>query len=481
MFGWFKRKPAVDPWVRAYSRVIQAKYDAARTTVENERYWANSDSLGPISATSASVRATIRKRARYEAVESGSFLRGLICSKVNDVVGKGVSVQIRTKNREFNRQCEARWAQWCRRTGFSIKLRAMASAYFIDGESFAERTTNPNLPTDEVQLDILVSECDRWTDPNDAGTDPLYIDGIRYDANGNPVSYTRLNQDPHDSFGDQSTTTLDASEVLHLFKAERPGQRRGVSHLATCLGPAAELRRYRLATIAAAEIASDFAAVMYSEANSFSDAPDEMDENFLRVNLERRAMLTLPAGWRIEQLKANQPTAGFDSFCDHYLQEIGRCTLTPLNIVSGTSRNYNFASGRLDYLLYYNANDIDRALIELLILEKVFAWWLDEALLVSGYLPPIGEKLAEIPHSFRFPPRQPIDIEAQANADETYFNMGFLTDEEYCTRVDKDVEVFYDELEATMQERKARNAPLPGGNPAPAPVPVKVKNNAKAA
>ena len=475
MFGlgsFFSKKRArstpVDPWLRAYGKAIQARYDAAQTTPENERYWANSDGLAAQAATSATVRAKIRNRARYEAIESGSFARGMVHAKVNDVIGRGPSVQVRTKNREFNRACEVRWQEWCKRVNLASKLRQMAVAWYVDGESFAERFTNRKLPAGEVQLDIAVSEADLWSDPNPDDTDPNYVDGIQFDEDGNPVKYTRYRNHPGSSAADDRTITRDAEDVIHLFRPDRPGQRRGISHFATVLAPLAELRRYRLATIAAAEIAANYSAVMHSDANWFSEAPDELTEDFMRIDLERRAMLTLPAGWKISQLKAEQPTAGFDAFCDHYLSEIGRATLTPLNIVVGTSRQYNFASGRLDYLLYWNANDVDRSDVETVILERIWQWWIDEALLIAGYLPALNDEVT-IPHFFQFPPRQPIDIEAQANADQVYFDLGFLTDHDYCQRVGKDLESYYDELEASIKERERIGAPLPGGQPKPEP------------
>jgi lambda family phage portal protein len=473
MFNFFwkkkdKRDPANQAWLAAYATAIKAKYDAAQTTVENERYWANSDNRSAVAAASPTVRARIRNRARYEAVESGSFARGMVLSKTADIIGRGVPIRFHTTSEEFNSQAELRWQEWARSVNLWGKLRTFTMAWIIDGEAFAERITNRRLNPMGVQLDLRILEADIWTDPNDTGVDPLYTDGILYDDQENPISYTRLTHHPGDMIADIETVRIDAENVIHLFRAERPGQRRGVSQLATALSSLAELRRYRLATIAAAEIAANYSAVMYSDANWFSDTPDEITEDFMKIELERRAMLTLPAGWKIEQLKAQQPTAGFDNFCDHYLQEIGRCTQTPLNIISGSSQNYNFASGRLDYLLYWNSNDIDRADVEVCVLERIFSWWLDEALLVADYLPPLGADLATlgdtvvVPHTFQFPPRQPIDIEAQAKADDVYFHLGLLTDDQFLNRTGGDVEQHYIDLQNMIERRTAISAPLPG-------------------
>ncbi len=45
---------------------LQARYDAAQTTAENRKHWANADGLRADAANSPEVRATLRQRARYE-------------------------------------------------------------------------------------------------------------------------------------------------------------------------------------------------------------------------------------------------------------------------------------------------------------------------------------------------------------------------------------------------------------------------------
>jgi capsid protein len=459
MFGLFgKKKPEPAPdrdksrWLHSYTRAIRAKYDSAQTTIENERYWAMADGRSARAALDPSIREKIRQRARYEALESGSFAKGMVAAKVNDVVGRGPQLQVQTPNAELNRAIESAWAAWSKEINLPAKLRTMATAYYVDGEAFAERISNPNL-LGEIKLDLRLSEADLWTNPT--GISSLNeVDGIRYDDSGVPVSYDRLRMHPGDDFADGSvspteTDTIPAENVIHWFRVERPDQRRGVSALATALPLFAELRRYRLATIAAAEIAADYSAVMYSDASAFSENPDEVDENFLTIDIERRAMLTLPAGWKLAQLKAEQPTTQFGSFSEHILMEIGRCLHTPLN-----------------YLLYWNQNDVDRSDCELVVLERIFRWWLDEALLVNGLIPPLGE-LRTVDHRFVFPPRRPVDPESQAATDEKYLALGLMTDEQWATREAVDLEAHYDQLARMKEAREKLGLTMPG-----APMPM---------
>jgi hypothetical protein len=82
MFEWLRHKPAAAPdrlsnrrvLVRP-ARVVRGRYDAAQTTSDNERHWANADFLAADAANSPEVRRALRCRARYE-VANNSYAKG---------------------------------------------------------------------------------------------------------------------------------------------------------------------------------------------------------------------------------------------------------------------------------------------------------------------------------------------------------------------------------------------------------------------
>lgn len=447
-----------------YARRVQARYDAAGLDPELERYWAQADFRSPRSANDKLIRCRLRSRSRYECQESNSFARGMLLNKVNDTIGTGPRLKPTTENTEFNEAAALRWRQWAKAINLPRKLRALHTAKIGDGEGFAQRSINSRL-NHPVQLDIQVTEADLWTEPHGSLERENYVDGITFDRYGHPESYERLNQHPGDFYdlaGSVDSQTLDASDVIHWFASNRPDQRRGIPDFTPALPLFAELRRYRMAVISAAEVAADFSAVMYSDANAFSETPDEMAEDFLTINLERRAMMTLPAGWKLEQLRAEQPTTAFAEFTDNILGEIGRCVQMPLNLVSGTSRQYNFASGRLDYLTYWTHCDIERTDFECCVLDRIFSWWLDQALLTPGYLPPISAR-DSVDHEWVWPKRRPLDELKAAQADEILFNLGRSSDQEWADREQIDLATHYDNLGEMIQRREELGAPLPGG------------------
>ena len=81
---------------------VRGRYDAAATTEENRRHWANADLLSAGAANSPQVRQVLRSRARYE-VANNSYARGIVLTLANDCVGTGPRLQMLTADAEANR------------------------------------------------------------------------------------------------------------------------------------------------------------------------------------------------------------------------------------------------------------------------------------------------------------------------------------------------------------------------------------------
>jgi capsid protein len=97
-----------------------------------------------------------------------------------------------------------------------------------DGEAFAVLTSNPRLTT-PVQLDLRLVEADRVGTPDASAIATNAVDGIVFDVAGNPVEYHVLKDHPGDGYhAVRDYDRVPADAVLHWFRADRPGQARGV-------------------------------------------------------------------------------------------------------------------------------------------------------------------------------------------------------------------------------------------------------------
>ena len=480
MFGWLKNIRSDQHERRKLRTVhvplhVRGRYDAAATTDENRRHWANADLLSANAANNPQVRRTLRSRARYE-VANNSYARGIISTMANDCVGTGPRIQMLTTEDATNRVIEQEFMRWAEAISLPEKLRTMRMARAESGEAFCMLVANPKVDS-LVKLDLRLIEADQVATPDLARWFTTAVDGIVFDAHGNPIEYHLLKNHPGDSLARFSLDydRIPAAAMVHYLRTDRPGQSRGIPEITPALPLFAQLRRYTLAVLAAAETAADFAAVLYTDApaNGEADPVEPMD----LVELERRMATVLPGGWKLGQVQAQQPSTTYAEFKKEILNEIARCLNMPFNVACGNSSGYNYASGRLDHQVYYKSIRVDQAHMGIAVLDRVLRAWLDEAILISDFLPLWLRTAAfrDLSHQWFWDGQEHVDPAKEANAQATRLQNHTTTLAYEFARQGRDWE---SELRQRAKEFSLMNQlGLPVPQAQPAAVPVNNDNN----
>ncbi len=391
MLGLFRTKAAVStPLTQTKGgvirRMIRAGFDSAATNDGNRRHWIHADGLSADAAASPEVRRILRNRARYETANN-AYAKGIVLTLANDVVGTGSRLQLLSDDEIGNARLEQAFAAWSKEIGLPEKLRTMRMARATDGELFVVLTNNPNLRS-PIKLDLRLIEADQVTTPDLSILDEGAVDGIVFDAFGNPVEYHILKGHPGDmrsGFLGLEYDRVAAESVIHYFRADRAGQSRGIPDITPALPLFAQLRRFTLAVLGADETAADFAGILYTDtpANGEAESVEPMDA----IELEARSLLTMPGGWKMSQMHAEQPATTYAEFKREVLTEIARCLNMPFNIAAGNSSGYNYASGRLDHQTYFKSIRVEQDHLACFVLDRILSAWLDEAVLVSDLMP----------------------------------------------------------------------------------------------
>jgi capsid protein len=248
--------------------------------------------------------------------------------------------------------------------------------------------------------------------------------------------------------------------VIHWFRADRPEQHRGIPEITPALPLFAQLRRYILAVLAAAETAADFAAVLYTDspANGEAQPLDPMDI----VNLEKRMATVLPDGWRLGQIEAQQPVTGLAEFKREILNEIARCLNLPYNIAACNSSGYNYASGRLDHQTYYKSIRVEQMHLAEVVLDQIFNAWIREAMLTPEFsilrtvrsMPTLSGRSLPLQKGWFFDGTEHVDPAKEANAQATRLTSHTTTLAAEYARQGKDWET---ELRQRAKETKLMN------------------------
>src|SRR5690606_24887056 len=131
----------------------------------------------------------------------------------------------------------------------------------------------------------------------------------------------------------------NADDLFHWFQDDHGGQIRGVSEFCSSLSLYAQLRRWTLATLDAAEFAASQIAVIETQGMPTSEDGDpdydrEM-EAFDTLPFKHGMFTAMPRGHKMNQMKAEHPTSTFKEFRNAVLDEQGRGQNAPSNKARG--------------------------------------------------------------------------------------------------------------------------------------------------
>ena len=125
-------------------------------------------------------------------------------------------------------------------------------------------------------------------------------------------------------------------------------------------------------------------------------------------------------------MKAEQPTTVYDAFVRSLINEIARCLEMPLNIASGNSGGYNFASGRLDGRIFDKFVDVERDDCEAVIVDRLFGVWIRQLTLLTEFAEWRGHEHT-LAHQYHWDGNEAVDPAKEATAQATKLQSGTTT------------------------------------------------------
>lgn len=419
---WFSLAPAASPAIDAAP--IRARYDAAQSAGVNQQHWLAADALSADAAHSPTVRRALVRRSRYEIGNNGHG-KGIVETQANYVVGRGPKLRLLTASRGFNKMVEARWNAWAKRVKLARKLRTAVKAKVGDGEGILIARANPAL-RNPVQIDLVGIETDQLSTPLLGAAQPGRVDGIDFDPFGNAVTYYVLAAHPGGPYANPAVFSVaeavPARFVFHIFREDRPGQHRAVPELTSSLNCFAQGRRYREATVAAAENIANWSILIQTQ--NTPDTGADLARPFTSLPNEKGMLVAMPAGYHAFQPKAEQPSATYDEFTKNQGRDEARPINMPGSIAMCDSSGLSFSGGKLDHLTYFVSVDVEQADLEDLCLDPLFDLWYAEASRVYGWT---GDPDSPPAHTWDWPARPQIDELKTATARQVGLSCGAMS------------------------------------------------------
>lgn len=444
-------------FVNATSVMLRGQlYDNATTTVENQRHWQNAREIAPIWANNPGTRRTLRERAAYE-VANNCYCAGFVSTLAEETVGYvAPAIEVQTASAELNKFIADEWRRWSQspEVNWPEKLNLLDRGRRVDGESFLTMTNDD----DETRvatgfgLNVLVVPQRRVSDTRPNGfttveerqvTGPygntytkslINDDGVYTNAEtGIPYEFL-ISSAADEAYGytpgymGARVRRVSARYCRQWFRPRSAGEFRGICEINPSLNLFAQLRRYGLAELSAAELAAMLALTLETNLPADDTGAPAAISPWSTREIERNTVTAMPEGWRMTQLQAQHPVTPYEMFVNMVLREIGRLMSMPFGIVAGDHSRYNYSSARLDVTGYDERKKFEREQLAIKVMNPVFREFLYElAFSDSRVRSALIESKWGIPFGWKFTNRPSIDPAKDAQVDDVRLKNGSTT------------------------------------------------------
>lgn len=412
---------------RAAAEAFARSYEAAGGGRRTENWTrTRSDANALVLRAGPELRAHARDLARNNAWAKRGI--GIIA---NNVVGWGIVPRLRLP------AAAPAWKAWSETTecdadgGMTLAglQHQIVEQLVISGEVLVRRRVRRPQDGLTVPLQLQVLEADHL---DTAKTQALagggrIVGGVEFDAIGRRVAYWTFDTHPGDAAtarGVATSTRRPASEFLHVFLRERPGQARGVSWLAQSIVPMKDLDEHDDAELVAKKIAACFAAFVTDTQGIANPLGEQSATSSLVETFEPGMIVNLPAGRDVKI--ASPPVATGDALATRTLRRIAAGLCVTYEDLTGDFSGVNFSSARMARIVHQGFVRAWQTKVMIpAFCEGVLRWWVEAAAL-AGVVPAETSAIAD----WTVPPLPMIEPDREGLAYQRLVRTGAMTPSE---------------------------------------------------
>lgn len=413
--------------------------------------WTTPDSSA--AAESRGVVSVLRARSR-DLVRNNGWVKKGIGGIVSNTVGTGIVPQFSVGGgARRSEQIRIAWRKWadsvdCDFDGLhdfsglqALAMRTLAEA----GEVLIRKRPLSSKDTKAIPLQLQVLEPD-FIDSTKDGTSNL-VQGVEFDSEGRRVAYWLYSQHPGGSTSGVSSMKsqrVPASEIIHLFRVDRPGQVRGIPWTVPIIVTVRDLDEYEDAELIRRKVAACFAGfVVENEAPDLGTSSGSISEK-----LEPGMIEILPPG---KDIRFGTPpsVAAADEFTILMLRKVSAGLEVPYEVLTGDYSRVNFSSGRMGWIEFQRNIELWRWQILVPRLCNPAANWFLEALSFTGV------RTEDAYAEWTAPRREMIDPVKEGNAMLTQVRAGFMSLPEAIRQLGFDPTLMFEEIKKSNEQLDA--------------------------
>jgi lambda family phage portal protein len=298
----------------------------------------------------------LRARSRQQA-RNNDFVVRLIQILQDNIVGAS-GFKLRSKINDYNSKpdksarvaVEFAWNEFIENSDFIEVQQLIISSMVTDGEAFLFlRIDNKGqmYPTliDPVRIDI------NFNQKRDNGN--VIRMGIEYDQYLKPVAY-HVNDEYREQHpgtgtptGEFKRTRISAKQMLHIFRKQFVGQKRGTPWAAASLGRLFQLGRYEEAALTAARIGA--AKMGFFRSESDEEYTGDGESGDMQINAEAGTFENI-GSMEFQTFDPSYPSGEFKEFMTKTLQSIASGLGVDYHTLGNDLSGVNYSSARVGML-----------------------------------------------------------------------------------------------------------------------------------
>lgn len=437
---------------RAALELAARHYEAAQPG-RRTNGWARSgaDANRVVAAAGAELRMHMRDLVRNNGYAGKA--QGVVA---NNVTG-GWGITPRPTGADAKR-ASALWKAWagttdCHAEGqipFSGIQHQVVMAWVTDGEVLVRRRPRRLADGLAIPLQLQVLEADYLDTSKDGTTGqeggPI-INGVEHDAIGRRVAYWLYQEHPGSSRAKGVSQRVRASDVVHVFRQDRPGQVRGISPAAAAIVPLKDFDDFEDAELLRQKIAACFAAFV-TDMDGASQGLGAVDSQDARLEqLEPGMIEYLPPGRSVEFGTPPVPAPG--AFSERTLRKIAAAFGVTYEDLTGDYSRVNFSSARMARLVHWaGVRHLQWNMMVPQLCARVWGWAMEQAVLAG--------LLREAPGAeWSTPPMPMIEPDKEGLALARMVRSGAMTHDQMVLELGEDPVTHWDAYAACVRRLEA--------------------------
>ncbi len=349
-------------------------YEGARRTQNRDFYEANA----PFENTASTGREIMRARARW-LHENNGIISGIDNSIINNVVGNGLKLQVKTDDNNLNNRIEDLWNTWCERDNCDITKRQhfgdiqrlLLGQRMMDGEILIVKHYNKNLKN---PFSLQLIEADRLTSSLSANFTNYelnnFVDGLTLDNNGAVTGYS-LEQP---NFKYQNIKAQNA--ILYYKMDNRATQYRGISEYKQAIIDLRNLAGYQSSLLKTARVRANIGYIVETDEMQGRIGSLKTEDNDPLYDINGVMVEYLNPGEKIKTLDPAIVGLDYSQFVTSAVRTIAVARKISYELAFRDYSKVNFSSARASIIQDHKRFSSEQWHLVTYVLRPVFWEWL---------------------------------------------------------------------------------------------------------